>query len=130
MKKLMKMENVQNLFPHPEPSEDPCITNFSTASGKHVISEWNFSDYYSDNHDTNGNDFKKQCTDFIEKVTITGDEISEIEIQTRGQSKNMEWIKYRCGRVTASKFGEIRNRRPTTAPDGLIRDIFQYNKNI
>jgi len=29
--------------------------------------------------------------------------------------------------VTASKFGEIKNRRPTTAPGRLTRDIFQYN---
>ena len=54
-------------------------------------------------------------------------EISEIEIQTRGLSENTQCFKYRCARVTASKFGEIKNRRSTTAPDRLICDIFQYN---
>lgn len=37
-----------------------------------------------------------------------------------------KWFQYRSGRVTASKFGEIQNRRPSTAPDRLTRDIFQY----
>ena len=62
-------------------------------------------------------------TDFVGKLSITENEISEIEIQTRGQSENTQWLKYRCARVTASKFGEINNRRSTTAPDRLIRDI-------
>ena len=45
---------------------------------------------------------------------------------TRGQSSNPEWFKYRSGRITASKFGEVNNRRSTTAPDRLVRDLFQY----
>ena len=31
--------------------------------------------------------------------------------------------------MTTSKLGEIKNRRFATAPDRLISDIFQYNKN-
>ena len=34
--------------------------------------------------------------------------------------------KYRTGRITASKFAEINNRRSTTAQDRLVRDLFQY----
>ena len=32
----------------------------------------------------------------------------------------------RNGRLTASNFGEISNRRVTTPPDRLVRDLFQY----
>ena len=66
-------------------------------------------------------------TDFVGKLSITETEISKIGIQIKGQSENTHWFKYRCAQVTASTFGEIKNTRSTTAPDCLIRDIFQYN---
>ena len=46
--------------------------------------------------------------------------------KTRGQSSNSEWFKDRNGRLTASKFGEISNRRVATPPDRVVRDLFQY----
>ena len=49
-----------------------------------------------------------------------------MEKATRGQSDNSEWFRYRCGRSTASKFGEINNRRNSTPPDRLVSDIFNY----
>ena len=77
--------------------------------------------------DLNEENFRKVCTHFVGKLSRTETEISDIEIQTRGQSENTHWFKYRCARVTASKLGEIKNTKSTTAPDRLIRDIFQYN---
>lgn len=59
-------------------------------------------------------------------LSITDKEISEIEKQRRGQTNNEKWFQYRSGRVTASKFGEVQNRRPSAPPDRLTCDIFQY----
>ena len=110
----------------PLPSVDP-INKMSNASDRHIISKWDNVGSYSDDYDINQDYFKKVCTDFVDNLTITDSEIADIEIQRRGQSENDAWFNYRCGRVTASKFGEIKNRRPTTAPDGLLRDIFKYH---
>lgn len=109
------------------PPEKPCINTSFSYTEKHAISEWTFTESFPDDYDLNEENFRKVCTDFVGKLSITETEISEIEIQTRGQSENTQWFKYRCARVTASKFGEIKNRRSTTAPDRLIHDIFQYN---
>ena len=63
----------------------------------------------------------------MKTIKITEDGINTIEEKTRGQSSNSDWFQYRCGRLTASKFGEISNRRVTTPPDRLLRGVFQYN---
>ena len=97
------------------PPQNSCINTSFSYIEKHINSEWNFPEYYSDDYDINKeNDFRKVCTDFVGKLSIPENEISEIEIQTRGQSENTQWFKYRCARVTASKFGEIKNRRSTS----------------
>ena len=66
------------------------------------------------------------CKECMESIKITEDGINTAQEKTRGQSSNSEWFKYRNGRLTASKFGEISNRRVTTPPDRLVRDLFQY----
>ena len=96
------------------PPENPCINTSFSYIEKHIISDWNFPESYSDDYDLNEENFRKVCTDFVEKLSITETEISEIEIQTRGQSENTQWFKYKCARVTVSKFGEIKNRRSTS----------------
>lgn len=59
-------------------------------------------------------------------MTISKTEVEGVEERTREQSRNPEWFKCRTGRITASRFGEINNRRSTTATDRLVRDLFQY----
>lgn len=58
-------------------------------------------------------------------MTISKTEVEGVEERTREQSRNPEWFKCRTGRITASSFGEINNRRSTTATDCLVRDLFQ-----
>ena len=65
----------------------------------------------------------------MKSIKITEDGINTIEEKTRGQSSNSEWFKYRNG-LTASKFGEISNRRITTPPGRLVRDLFQYKARL
>ena len=63
----------------------------------------------------------------MKTIKITDDGINTVEGKTRGQSSNSDWFQYRRGRLTASKFGEISNRRVTSPPSRLVKDVFQYN---
>ena len=53
----------------------------------------------------------------MKTIKISEDGINTAEEKTRGPS----------GGLTASKFSEISNRRVTTPPNRLVRDVFQYN---
>jgi len=83
---------------------------------------------FPDDTDLTASHFKVACPTFIHNLTISEEEIMKIESETRGQSQNDQWFQFRSGRVTASYFGEVRNRRSSTPPDRLVRDIFQYGK--
>ena len=80
----------------------------------------------SDEFDLTNPTFIDKCREYLSQIKITSSEVEDVEKMTRGQSSNPEWFKYRSGRITASKFGEVNNRRSTTAPDRLVRDLFQY----
>ena len=67
------------------------------------------------------------CKECMKTIKITKDGVNTVEEKTRGQSSNSDWFQYRCGRLIAPKFGEISNRRVTTPPDRLVRNVFQYN---
>ena len=82
---------------------------------------------YPDDLDLTDENFIALCKEYMKTIKITEDGINTVEEKTRGQSRNSDWLQYRCGRLTASKFGEIRNRRVTTPPDRLVRNVFQYN---
>jgi len=43
----------------------------------------------------------------MNSIKITADGINNVEGKKGGQSSNSEWFKYRNGRLTASKFGEV-----------------------
>ena len=80
----------------------------------------------SDEFDLTNPMFREVCRNFLGQIQINNSEAIDVEERTRGQSTNPEWLKYRIGKITASKFGEINNRMSTTAPDRLVRDLFQY----
>ena len=80
----------------------------------------------SDEFDLTNPMFREECQNFLSQIKINNSEAIDVEERTRGQSSNPEWFKYRTGRIPASKFGEVNNRRSTTAPDRLVRDLFQY----
>ena len=81
---------------------------------------------YPDDLDFIEENFILVCKECMKSIKITEDGINNVEEKTRGISSNSEWFKYRNGRLTASKCGEISNRRVTTPPDRLVRDLFQY----
>ena len=55
-----------------------CINTSFSHIEKHLISEWNFPESYSDDYDINEENFRKVCTDFVGKLSITGNEMAEI----------------------------------------------------
>ena len=86
----------------------------------------NPSQSYPDDLDLTEENFILVCEECMKSIEITEDCINTVEEKTRGQSSNSEWFKYENGRLTASKFGKISNRRVTTPLDRLVRDLFQY----
>ena len=61
------------------PPENPSIyTSFSYIE-KHTICEWTFPESFPDDYDLNEENFRKVCTDFVGKLSITETEISEIK---------------------------------------------------
>ena len=64
----------------------------------------------SDEFDLTNPMFREECQNFLSQIKIINTEAIDVEERTRGQSSNPEWFKYRTGRITASKFGEINNR--------------------
>ena len=55
-----------------------CINTSFSHIEKHLISEWNFPESYSDDYDINEENLRKVCTDFVGKLSITGNEMAEI----------------------------------------------------
>ncbi|XP_028414874.1 uncharacterized protein LOC114537954 [Dendronephthya gigantea] len=53
---------------------------------------------------------------FIEDCQLTKNQVSKIEISTRGQNINQTWFEQRKGRVTASKFHQV-----ATKSESLIK---------
>jgi len=54
----------------------------------------------------------QQCYEYLDRMNI--DVVEMIEEATRGQSDCELWHALRNGRLTSSRFGEIRNRKQTT----------------
>ena len=59
------------------------------------------------------------------QMSMTPDERDLTEASTRGQSLNEEWHKAREHRITASVFGDIVSRKPSTKPDALVTRIIK-----
>lgn len=48
--------------------------------------------------------------ELISKITLSDDDLHQIELHTRGQSQNPHWFRLRKGRITASNFYRIHTR--------------------
>ena len=81
----------------------------------------NPSQSYPDDFDLTEENFIMVCKECMKSIKIT-----EVGFNNVEKKNTEEWLKYRNGRLTASTFGEISNRRLTTPPDRLVRDLFQY----
>ena len=69
-----------------------------------------------------------QCYDYMKSMTLSKEEVDQIEKATREQADSKLWHALRNGRLTSSRFGEILHRRQTTDSRRLVKDIMGYRK--
>ena len=69
------------------------------------------------------NELQQRVTDFKKSLELSAEKRRDIELHTREQSHSSLWYSVRKYRLTASYFGLIRQRRPTTAPHSLVMRI-------
>jgi hypothetical protein len=69
-----------------------------------------------------------QCYGYMKSMTLSQEEVDQIEKATREQADSKLWHALRNGRLTSSRFGEILHRRQTTDSRRLVKDIMGYRK--
>ena len=130
-------EAVQKLLSRIETSTGLCQFWKSGATALDVSSStlWNHM-LFSREHATTvicGSLFEpttQQCYEYLDKASLNIDEVEMIEGTTRDQSDCELWYALRNGRLTSSRFGEIRNRKQITDSKRLVRDIMGYGKQL
>lgn len=60
---------------------------------------------------------------FKKSLQLTAQQIRELEMNTRDQTKSQLWYSARQYRLTASTFGRILQMLPTTPPDSLVKHL-------
>lgn len=70
----------------------------------------------------------KKVEELKRKLKVTRDDIREIELTTRGQSRLSKWFEVRRFRLTSSNFGRVKHLKSTTHPDNLVLSILGVKK--
>ena len=70
----------------------------------------------------------QKVTAFKESLTVTADEVREVERNTRDQYQSPLWYSVRQFWLTASVFGRIFQRLPTTPPDSLVKELLHLKQ--
>lgn len=70
-------------------------------------------------------ELQRLCTEYKQDLTVSQQEAQRIEEETRQQSEDPTgmWMRLRRSRLTASNFGVICKRRPTTPVAALIKNL-------
>ena len=71
-----------------------------------------------------------RCTRIKKKLSLSSEEIKEVEQQTRMQSKSARWEEERRVRITASKCRRIAKMKQTTSPTKAAMEILHFSRNI
>ena len=69
---------------------------------------------------------EEECAELADAMTLSHELAEKVEAMTRKQSECQLWHLLHNGRITSSRFGEIRRRRATTSADRLVRDLMGY----
>ena len=69
------------------------------------------------------NELIERVTAFKESLRLAPDKIREIERETIDQSQSSLWYSARRYRLTASMFGKVLQRLPSTPPDSLVKQL-------
>ena len=68
-------------------------------------------------------DLKERVSAFKECLHVTPEKIRQIERETKDQSRSAFWYSVRRYRITASVFGKVYKRLPSTPPDSLVKEL-------
>ena len=68
-------------------------------------------------------DLKERVPAFKECLHVTPEKIRQIERETKDQSRSAFWYSVRRYRITASVFGKVYKRLPSTPPDSLVKEL-------
>ena len=80
--------------------------------------------------DVSPEELSRLCQEFYEReVVATPTEVATIERATKLQSESGMWYHQRRLRLTASNFGRVARRRPTTPVGNLVKTLL-YSKSI
>lgn len=68
-------------------------------------------------------ELKDRVREFKKSLMLPSNKLREVEQSTRDQSESPLWYSVRKYRITASYFGSVYHRKPTTPPDALVLRI-------
>ncbi len=68
-------------------------------------------------------ELQERVAEFKKSLNLSPEKCREIEFKTRDQSRSSLWYSVRRYRITASYFGHIHRRLPTTPPQSLVLQI-------
>ena len=71
-----------------------------------------------------------RCTRIKKKLSLSSEEIKEVEQQTRMQSKSARWEEERRVRITTSKCHQIAKMKQTTSPTKAAMEILHFSRKI
>ena len=71
------------------------------------------------------NELQERVKELKKSLQVTPQQVRDIEQSTRDQSKNSLWFSVRQYRLTASNFGTVYHRLPTTPPQSLVLQIIK-----
>ncbi|CAL9699753.1 unnamed protein product [Knipowitschia caucasica] len=72
----------------------------------------------------------RHCESIFENITMTEEEATNCEADTRAQSKSKKWFTFRTGRITASKMKSVCRSAPDKPSLSLVKDICYPSKSF
>lgn len=79
--------------------------------------------YEAENVGLTYNEVLDKCSKVFEDLLITDAQCKLVEQKTKGQASSRMWYTYRCGRITASKFGAVIKSSDNQPPESLVKAI-------
>ena len=74
--------------------------------------------------------FLTDAQELRQKLSLSSEEIKEVEQQTRMQRKSSRWEEERRVRITASKCHRTAKMKQTTSPTKAAMEILHFSRNI
>ncbi|XP_051266591.1 uncharacterized protein LOC127369363 [Dicentrarchus labrax] len=79
--------------------------------------------YDAENASLTYNELIEKCDKVFEELKMTDEQCKLVEQETKGQASSRMWYTYRCGRVTASKFGAVIKSNENQPPKSLVKAV-------